>query len=227
MAEERVRASSSSSSLFTLNRPNGLENKTENSSDVTYPSSWGSLLYPKRLGADLHHSPLQTAPMPQTALHLSCPAALCVLSADLQPCPAHTGTCLSRPERPSNPGQLQPLPLQHGGVPADCRQEPLGTRLKGRRGPRPSEELPWAQGRGLTQELTVPLVKYQCGTGSDRHIATNAGAGYLTCPYVSAQQQPQKPGASSQGWWGRESRTNSCKGLPKGCKAVQDTAGPR
>lgn len=42
MAEERVRASSSSSSLFTLNLPNGLENKTESSSHIPYPGSQAS-----------------------------------------------------------------------------------------------------------------------------------------------------------------------------------------
>lgn len=36
MAEDRVRASSSSSSLFTLNRPNGLENKNH----FSYPLFW-------------------------------------------------------------------------------------------------------------------------------------------------------------------------------------------
>lgn len=123
MAEERVRASSSSSSLFTLNRPNGLENKTESSSHIPYPGSQGSPLCPKSPDAALHHSSVQTVPMPQTAVHSSSPPALHVPSADLQPRPAHTGTgpimLLSGPERPSDSGQLEPLPLQHGGLTAD------------------------------------------------------------------------------------------------------------
>lgn len=123
MAEERVRASSSSSSLFTLNRPNGLESKAESSSHIPYPGSQGSPLCPKCPDAALHHSSLQAVPMPQTALHPSCATPLHVPSADLQPCLAHTGTgpitLLSRPERSSDPGQLDPLPPQHGGITAD------------------------------------------------------------------------------------------------------------
>lgn len=89
MAEERVRASSSSSSLFTLNRPKGLENKTESSPHIPYPGSQASLLCPMCPDAALHHSSLQTTLVPQTALHPSCPTALHVPSADLQPCPSH------------------------------------------------------------------------------------------------------------------------------------------
>lgn len=58
MAEERVSASSSSSSLFTLNRPNGLGNKTKTSSHIRYPGSQASLLCPKCPDAALHHSSL-------------------------------------------------------------------------------------------------------------------------------------------------------------------------
>lgn len=61
MAEERVRASSSSSSLFTLNRPNGLENKMKNPSHSPHPHSQGSPLCPTCPG----HSFLQTVPGPK------------------------------------------------------------------------------------------------------------------------------------------------------------------
>jgi len=80
MAEERVRASSSSSSLFTLNRPNGLENKTESSSHIPSPGSQASLLCPKCPDGALHHSSLQTVPMSQTALHPSWPTTLLIRS---------------------------------------------------------------------------------------------------------------------------------------------------
>lgn len=83
MAEERVRASSSSSSLFTLNRPNGLENKTKTSSCTPYLHPQASLLCFKCPDAALHHSSLQTTLVPHTALHLLCPTALPVPSATL------------------------------------------------------------------------------------------------------------------------------------------------
>lgn len=65
MAEERVRASSSSSSLFTLNRPNGLENKMKNPSHCRHPDSQGSPLCPPCPGAALCLSFLQTVPGPR------------------------------------------------------------------------------------------------------------------------------------------------------------------
>lgn len=73
MAEERVRASSSSSSLFTLNRPNGLENKTKNPSHSPYRGSQGSPLCPTRPGAALCHSFPQTVPVSQAAPPCSVP----------------------------------------------------------------------------------------------------------------------------------------------------------
>lgn len=65
MAEERVRASSSSSSLFTLNRPNGLENKMKNPCHSPHPDSQGSPLCPTCPGAALCPSFLQTVPAPR------------------------------------------------------------------------------------------------------------------------------------------------------------------
>lgn len=70
MAEERVRASSSSSSLFTLNRPNGLEDKTQNPSHSPHPDSQDSPLCPTCPGAALCHSFLQTVPCPKQLLPL-------------------------------------------------------------------------------------------------------------------------------------------------------------
>lgn len=80
MAEERVRASSSSSSLFTLNRPNGLENKMKNPSHSLHPHSQCSPLCPTCPGAALCPSFLQTVPCPRQLFPL--PGTSPVLTCD-------------------------------------------------------------------------------------------------------------------------------------------------
>lgn len=112
MAEESVRASSSSSSLFTLNRPNGLENKSKSSSDVPYLVSPCLLPCPKHSDAALQHSSLQTTLVPTllfTPGWLHSPyaphTAFHVPSAGLQSCLPHASaapiTFVSRIQRPS------------------------------------------------------------------------------------------------------------------------------
>lgn len=83
MAEESVRASSSSSSLFTLKRPNGLENKTKSSSGVPYPGSLGSSPCPGSPPALV----LTDRALPQAALHpASLPGCTALVSLTLPTC---------------------------------------------------------------------------------------------------------------------------------------------
>lgn len=109
MAEESVKASSSSSSLFTLNRPNGLENKSKRSS---YPASLAfchalsTLMQPYSTDPCRPHlyltllftsGWLRSPYVPHTTFH--------VPSAGLQPCLSHAGVApiafVSRLQRPS------------------------------------------------------------------------------------------------------------------------------
>lgn len=91
MAEERVRASSSSSSLFTLNRPKGLENKRRT---LLIPLT----LIPRAPHCALHilvqfcvtHS-YRLCLVPSSS-SLFCPTAWHTHCADLRLCLAHTGT---------------------------------------------------------------------------------------------------------------------------------------
>lgn len=168
MAEERVRASSSSSSLFTLNRPNGLQSKTKSPCHSPQADSQGCACVPGS----------SSCSVPLLAHSLCYPAIL----AGSHCCCSHH--ILSTPERSSGPAQLQPLPLQHRGFPAEQPSKPLGT------GPRqgqllsPSEELPQGPGR-LRGNSQSPEAGSALGQVSVC-VPTSPGAGYPTNPHPSA-----------------------------------------
>lgn len=190
MAEERVRASSSSSSLFTLKRPNGLEDDTE---PFSFP-----LLIPLSLIPRAPHCALcvlvqpcvthsyRLCLVPSSSSHF-----LAHPCADLQPCLAHAGAgpITLSPDQKAHltPGQLtaaQRAPWRLA-IKASGHRAEAGTGSLALRGA--ATGLRKAKRKFCqSPEADSPLGQVSYSTWSSRCVPTSPRAGYPTYPYPLA-----------------------------------------